>query len=220
MCSLFGRHFHSPIPRRAAVTLVALVALACSSLGCDIQGYEIRTAVEDGDLAKVKALLKGNPALAFSKGDNYMTPLHYAAYGGHKDVAELLLDNNVGIDIKNAGDQTPLHIASGQGHAEVVEYLLAKGANVNTRTIYGETPLHYAARFGHKDVAELLLANGAEVNPLDTGQFFEGTTPMEKARFGGTMTSWNCCVSTAAANELVSKSISGPPVLSFPVNVD
>jgi ankyrin repeat protein len=41
-------------------------------------------------LEKVKALLKDNPNLVFSKDNNGATPLHYAAKR-HKDVAELLV---------------------------------------------------------------------------------------------------------------------------------
>jgi ankyrin repeat protein len=44
---------------------------------------------KDDDLAKVKALLKGNPALVVSKdeaNDNDFTPLHWAASNGYKEV--------------------------------------------------------------------------------------------------------------------------------------
>jgi hypothetical protein len=50
----FSRLCHSPIPRCAAVLLVAL---AWSSLAF---GGEIHNAAKNGDMEKVKALLKSN----------------------------------------------------------------------------------------------------------------------------------------------------------------
>src|ERR1035438_7582111 len=98
------------------------------------QPPSIHDAAANGDLGTVKALLKGNPGLVDKSG---MTPLHWAAARGHKDVAELLLANGADVNAKNTGT-----------------------TGLNT----GLTPLHYAAGSGHKDVAELLLANKADVN--------------------------------------------------------
>ena len=62
-------------------------------------GGEIHDAAAKGDLRKVKALLKEHPELVSAKeGGLGWTPLHVAAYGGHKDVVELLLDK--GADVK------------------------------------------------------------------------------------------------------------------------
>jgi 26S proteasome non-ATPase regulatory subunit 10 len=67
--------------------LVAL-GLTWSNLAfCD----EIHDAAQDGDLAKVQALLRQNPSLISSKDNNGATPLHMAASGGHKDIVNVLL---------------------------------------------------------------------------------------------------------------------------------
>src|ERR1022692_742771 len=139
----------------------------------------IHDAATSGDLGKVKALLKGNPDLIDKSG---MTPLHWAASRGHKDVAELLLANKADVNARNTGPtrlnigMTPLHYAAGSGHKAVVELLVANGADVNARS--GRvTPLHLAARDGHKNVAELLLANKADVNARDN----TGDTPLHYA---------------------------------------
>src|SRR5438094_10147185 len=87
MNSFFDRICHSRIPRLAAV---ALVAVAWSSPAiCD----EIHDAAKIGALGRVKALLEGNPDLAFSKDNTRTTPLHFAAYKGHKDVVQLLREH-------------------------------------------------------------------------------------------------------------------------------
>ncbi len=167
-------------------------------------------AAGNGDLEKVRALLEAQVLLRFQaqlKSEFGLprrelsfgtTPLHKAAAGGHKAVAELLLANNgfartrysASRDMRalmlaveadadaranvNAEDWSsgmrPLHEAAAHGHKNVAELLLANGANVNAQGMqYGYTPLHFAARHGHKDVAELLLANKADANAKNLG---------------------------------------------------
>ena len=144
-------------------------------------GGEIHEAAGAGDLAKVKALLKDNPNLVFSKDNNDETPLHWAASRGHKDVAELLLANKAGVDARDNHGQTPLHAAAIGGHKDLAELLLAGKADVNGKDNAGDTPLHLAAFYGHKGVAELLLANHAEVNTKDSW----GDTPLYAAMVTG-----------------------------------
>jgi ankyrin repeat protein len=80
-------------------------------------------------LEKLKALLKGNPNLVFSKDTNGMTPLYWAAARGHKDVAELLLANKAEVNAKDNHGQTPLHVAAAEGHKDVVELLRQHGGH-------------------------------------------------------------------------------------------
>jgi ankyrin repeat protein len=68
-CSFFNRVRHFPITRLAAVMLVAL------ALGTRALCSEIHDAAKNGDLEKVKALLKDNPDLAFNKDIDGATPL-------------------------------------------------------------------------------------------------------------------------------------------------
>ena len=70
-------------------------------------GGEINDAARDGNLEKVKVLLKDNPNSIFYEdseevkiGVRGWTPLHDAAFYGHKDVAELLLANNAEVDAR------------------------------------------------------------------------------------------------------------------------
>ena len=166
--TFFSRSCHSPIPRCAAALLIAL---ACS---CLASGGEIDEAVRDGDSAKVKALVKDNPELVFSKDTNNWTPLHYAAWFGHKDVAELLLANKANVNAKNNYGWTPLHGAAVKGQEDVAALLLDEKAEVNATDKDSFTPLHFAVQAGHKDVVELLLANKAEVNTKG----INGSTPL------------------------------------------
>lgn len=160
MDSFLNRLCDSPILRGAAA---ALVALGWSSLAfCG----EIHDAVIDGNLEKVKALLKENPDLVFSRDrdDRDATPLHDAAFYGWKDVAALLLANHADANVRDTYGETPLHYAASSGRRGAVKLLLANHADINAKNEDGWTPLHFALLWGRKDMMELLLANKAEAS--------------------------------------------------------
>jgi TPR repeat protein/ankyrin repeat protein len=138
-------------------------------------------AAARGDLENVKALLKDNPGLVFSKDEHGGTPLLAAADGGYENVAQLLLSNKADVNHKNNGGNTPLHWAAYRGHKAMAELLLANGADVNSENNDGDTPLHFAAYKGYRSVVELLLANKAGVNVKNN----IGRTPMDRAMENG-----------------------------------
>jgi ankyrin repeat protein len=175
--SIETRRLHRPLPQ--PVTSKPMYA-------------SIHEAAKYGHLDSIKSLLKEDPGLVnridetrdSRQGFGWdWTPLHYAAWHGQKDAAELLLANgaNVNARVRTDGcrhdtDSTPLHFAARHGYKGVAELLLANKADVNARAV-GGMPLHHAANGGHKAIVELLLANGADVNAKDLG----GTTPLQPA---------------------------------------
>jgi ankyrin repeat protein len=171
--SFLSRLFHSPIYRIAIVPLIMLALNIPAVCG------EIHDAVKTGDLAKVKALLKDNPELVFSKDNGLFdaTSLHLAALYIHKNIAELLLANKAEVNAKAKDGSTPLHFAAQINSKDVAELLLANGANVNARDNGGYTPLHWAANECSIDVTKLLLANKAEVS----AKAKDGYTPLHFA---------------------------------------
>lgn len=117
-----------------------------------------RTPVVVEQIDKDRALLQGHSS------DGW-TPLHLAAFFGHAELAEALLDRGAQIDARstNAMKNTPLHAAAAGGKLAVIELLVKRGADVNARQEGGWTAMHSAAQAGRRDVVELLLANGADV---------------------------------------------------------
>lgn len=176
--SCLGPSLHFRIRCRAFVSLLVVAALAWSS---PIFGSEIHDAAKNGELARVKALLKENPELVSSKDEFGWTPLHLAAANGHKGVAEFLLANKADVNGKSNDGDTPLHAAARSGQKDLAEFLLANKAEVNATNKDGMTPLHLAAREGNKDVAEVLVAAKADIDARDG----EGSTPLHWAASQG-----------------------------------
>jgi cytohesin len=90
---------------------------------------EIDDASKNGDLKKMKALLKNYPSLAVCKDKCQWTALHYAADWGQKDAAELLLANSAEVNATNCDKATPLHIAVAHGYKDVEELLRQRGGH-------------------------------------------------------------------------------------------
>src|ERR1035437_9720990 len=179
MRCFFNLVCHSRIPRRAAVMLAALALCSLASCGRNHDVGRIHDAAQRGDLKKVKAILKDNPDLVFSKDAVGATPLHYAAIWGRKDVVKLLLAHGAEINAKDNLGRTPLWQASDyKDEKDVAELLLAHGAEVNAKDNFGGTPFLVA---GNKQVAELLLAHGAEINVQNNN----GMTPLHWAAVEG-----------------------------------
>ncbi|NOT68393.1 MAG: hypothetical protein HOP04_08730 [Methylophilaceae bacterium] len=105
--------------------------------------------------------------------NNGMTPLHYAASLGYRDVAEVLLVKGANIDAKDAQNATPLYFAIMADHSDMVSMLLEKEANNNAVGIEGVTLLHLAVAsrqdesgklLGSQKIAKLLISRGANIN--------------------------------------------------------
>jgi uncharacterized protein len=160
-------------------------------------------AVKIGDVARVKAIIETDPALASERLPSGESPVMAALYRGHHQVVAVLLDAGADVDVFAAaatgrtGDLqrsltetgaanacaydgwTPLHLAAFFGHVDAARILLDAGADVHavSRNSLTNTPLHAATAGKHEDVALLLLENGAKGDLVDAG----GYTPLQIA---------------------------------------
>lgn len=188
-----GRVRRFPSVLCGAFLLVLLVGVGDGpALGGDTnRARMLQGAIMSGDLDKVKTLLKDSPDLDLANTTN---ALRWAAYYGHREIAEVLLAYHA--DVNGDGGSTPLHTAASitdaavagypntkpGGHREVAELLIAANAHVDAvDRKYGQSPLHAAAISGNKDVAKVLLANWAHVNAEDNEQ----KMPLHLAAFNG-----------------------------------
>jgi ankyrin repeat protein len=127
--------------------------------------YDVFSASGLGQLDRLKELLKENPQSATNQllsGTYLMTPLVFAAGGGHITVAEFLLANGAKMESSSNGDAALL-IAVLNGHRDMVAFLLRHGANPNAAD-HRITALRLATEHGLKEIAELLVRAGANLN--------------------------------------------------------
>jgi ankyrin repeat protein len=149
--------------------MLLLVGLAVLPAGCarflpwpgQTRDYEpIHAAAGGGNLAEVQDLVKHDPALVTAKDSDNLTPLHVAAFYGHKDVAEFLLAHRAEVNAKTSEELTPLHLAAQTGNQQVMEVLLAHHADINAVDSKGWTPLVRAEKWRHQDAAGFLRKHG------------------------------------------------------------
>jgi ankyrin repeat protein len=125
------------------------------------QGVNIETRIRNGDNALMIASYKGNlPAVRalLDKGAQVnrtgWTALHYAAAGGHNDVAQLLLDRSAYIDAESPNKTTPIMMAARGGHIYTVKLLLDEGADATLKNDAGMTAIDFARAGGYPDIVE------------------------------------------------------------------
>jgi ankyrin repeat protein len=137
-------------------------------------------AAEEGHELAVKSLLtKADPKVADKWG---ATSLHRAAFGGHVNVIQLLLDRVAEAQLRSAA----LFIAAWKGHEDTAKILIDHGVDLEAKNEDGQTALHWAIIGGdyagietlmapemgkrpktrkvNQDMIKLLLDRGANVN--------------------------------------------------------
>jgi ankyrin repeat protein len=117
-----------------------------------------------GQQEAVRALLnKGAPVNARSINTMANTPLHAAAAGKSKAIAQLLLEHGANANARQHGGFVPLHAAAQIGDIEMARALLAAGADVSARADNHQRPIDLAMTKAQQSMVEFLEANGASL---------------------------------------------------------
>ena len=69
------------------------------------------------------------------------TPIMYASYCGHDDIAEFLLDNRVSMAERNDRGRTAIMLAAMCGNDAVAEVLILRGGGGLIKSSYNVAPL-------------------------------------------------------------------------------
>jgi hypothetical protein len=133
-------------------------------------------AIENGDVATVRALLAESPTLSKQLDEYGFTPLLRAVSSMNRapELVEAIL--SAGADARFCSDEgyTALHLLAdvngGSGTGEIpgriARLLVAAGADIEARQHWGWTPLMRAAVEGTPDELQALVDVGANVNSL------------------------------------------------------
>ena len=154
----------------AAMLLVAAPATATAQLA------HVEKAAGSGNLKRLERLL----GVGFDPGAlrNGMSPLHWAAWNGQVEAAQLLIAHGVDVDVNSSGGLTPLMHAVERGQDRMVRLLVEAGADVSAKgDEVGITPLHLAARNDAQEAARVLVGADADVNAKNEN----GQTPLHIA---------------------------------------
>ncbi len=144
-----------------------------------VLGKELREAIEKGEIARVRDLVRVGANIENMNDRNGLTAMHYASSYGHKNIIEILLDSGANIHAYDAKKATPLHSAASGGYSDITRLLLDRGAVIDEKDEHGWTPFHKAARNGHVSVVRELLESGADIN----AQGPKGRTALHTAAF-------------------------------------
>ena len=107
-----------------------------------------------------------------------MTPLHLAAYSGHRSGTQRLLEAGAETDVRTDYKRmSPLHIAAERGNLDIVKILLTNNADPHARSRAGTTPFYRAPRGGFMEVLEVLWAHGSDIGVRTKDNF----TPLHEA---------------------------------------
>jgi len=184
------------------------MSVAARSLPTQEALWRLMKAIVNGDASEVTKLLASAPSLAterlivgatshaatdyfFREIVHYLyggdTPLHAAAAGYLREIAEQLLKNGASVAAVNRRGATPLHYAA-DGHpssrawnpaaqAEMIALLIRAGADPNALDKSGVAPLHRSVRQRCASAVDSLLRNGASVRLKNKS----GSTPLHLA---------------------------------------
>jgi ankyrin repeat protein len=112
------------------------------------------TACVLGDGERARAELAADPARAQARGVHGLPSLYFAAIGGNREVAELLLAAGAGVNERSEA-AAPIHGAVMGGDPEMVRLLLSRGADPSLPDFEGRGGRQLALDLERPELARL-----------------------------------------------------------------
>uniref|UniRef100_H2US03 Ankyrin repeat and sterile alpha motif domain containing 3 n=1 Tax=Takifugu rubripes TaxID=31033 RepID=H2US03_TAKRU len=143
---------------------------------------DLHTACSIGQYDVVAECIKKREVDLDGKNKGGWTPLMYASYIGHDNIANLLLEAGVNVNATTAKGVTPLMLAASCGNESIAYFLLQQGADLELKDCRGWTALFHCTSTGHQQMVKFLLDNKADANVKEPGS---GFTPLMEAAASG-----------------------------------
>ena len=140
-------------------TIAAVLVVGCGPR------IDIWMAAEQGDIKAVKQHLDAGTDVD-AKNDIGRTPLHFAAWNGHKEVTALLIAKGADVNAQMDDGTTPLDWAIRFDETETAD-LLRKHGGKTADWFNADKSIHTAARAGHIEAVKQHLVAGTDVNSKD-----------------------------------------------------
>lgn len=137
---------------------------------CRLGGMPMHYACGSTNADIVRLFLSAGAQAEAPVAGDLRKPIHIAASTGNVEIAQLLCEKGVALDIQDSAGDRPICIAAYHGHTELVEKLLDFKAALHLPfgdRSYEDSPLCVAAKEGNLGVVSALLQRGASVLQKD-----------------------------------------------------
>ncbi|XP_043082141.1 ankyrin repeat and SAM domain-containing protein 3 isoform X2 [Puntigrus tetrazona] len=143
---------------------------------------DLHTACSIGQYDVVAECIRRGDVDLDGKNIGGWTPLMYAAYIGHDNITNLLLETGVSANTTTSKGLTPLMLAASCGNESIAYFLLQQGAQLEGRDARGWTALLHSTATGHQQMVKFLLEHHANANIKEP---LSGFTPLMEAAASG-----------------------------------
>lgn len=116
-------------------------------------------AINNNKIDTLKVLLNNNADI--SKNFQAEQVLDFISKQGYIDIAKILIEKGIDMNMKNDELDTPLHTAIKCHNSDMAKYLIDECTDLNIQNNLGWTPLYTAIEFGEQEVAKYLVFKGA-----------------------------------------------------------
>jgi len=124
--------------------------------------HALKDAARLGNIEDVKQHLEAGADVNTKDKTFEWTPLQWAVFNGHKEVAVLLIGKGAHVNTMDERGHTPLHSAVQKSRKEIAELLITNAADINRVDKAEGTPLDVAILFKHPKIADLLRKHGGK----------------------------------------------------------
>ncbi len=144
--------------------LLSAISVLASAYASE-KNIDLFTTAKAGNVSQLKQAISQGANLNAQNDDGY-TPLIYAAYYGHHEAVQVLLDAKADPCLVDKKGNSALMGTLFKGYSNIAKSLITR-CDVNHRNYQGQTALMYASLFGRDELARLLIESGAQTELKD-----------------------------------------------------